>query len=276
MLSVKDIIREICPKQEVLNLSNKSTESVEDTTIDKVLRNFDKINYLFNREMFIYNKNETKNNLNNYLISILSILDPTFILKEKKHKYQIINELVKKMIIDYDNNNLYYIYNYNKNKKIKKTTVPSYLHEHLNRKDITNIDILQQYISDYFSINVYIISGNNEIDFIYTKQYDNIINKYIPTIILYKEDNTYYSIFNRDLNKSILLYSKNKDILKKLYNNGNIFIEEYKYNKMTLKELRQYLILKEINIKKISELSGKEIYLKKTELLNIIRLNYKF
>ena len=263
MLSVEDIIREICPKQENLDISNKPIEYMEDITIDKTLRIFDKINYLFNREMFIYNKNDTKNILNNYLISILSILDSTFILKEKKHKYQIINELVKKMLIDYDNNNLYYIYNYNKNKKIKKTTIPSYLHDHLNKKNILNIDILKQFISDYFSLNIYIISKNNEIEFIYTKQYNNIINKYVPTILLYKEDNKYYSIFNIELYNSIILYSKNKDLLKKLNNNDNIFIEEYKYNKMSLKELREYLISKEISIKKISELSGREIYLKK-------------
>lgn len=276
MLSVEDIIQEICPIQESLLIKQ---EVNEDFILDKSKRIFDKINYLFDREMFIYDKYETKNNLTNYLISILSILDSTFILKERKHKYQIINELVKKMIIDYDNCNLYYIYNYNKNKKIKKTTIPSYLHEHLNNKNILNIEVLQQFISDYFSINVYIISNENSennINFIYTKQYNNIINKYVPTIILYKKNDIYYSIFNREITKSIILYSESKKLLEKLYNNGNIFIEEYKYNKMTLKELKDYLLSQDISIKKISELSGKEIYLKKTELLDIIRLRYKF
>ena len=282
MLSVSDIINIVCPIQEDLIKTKKGKKTIKNTDsdiLDYKKKDYKLLEEVFNNEYFVYTGNQTRNNLNNYLFSILSILDPDFNMKEKKYKIEIINELIKKMIIDYDSNNLYYIYNYNKSKKIKKTTIPSYLHEYLNKKKITNIEILQQFICDYFSINIFIFykeNGNIKSKFLYTKQYNNIINKYVPVIMLYKESDIYYTIYNNDIQNSIVLYSKNKKLLHKLYNLSQVFIEGYIYNKLTLKELRQKLLKDEISIKKKSETSGKEIYLKKSELLDIIRLNYVF
>ena len=117
--------------------------------------------------------------------------------------------------------------------------------------------------------------------FLNTNEFDNKINKYIPTIILFKDNNNYYPIFNENYEtdeinkKSIFLYSQNKDLLYSLYDKFNVFIEGYKYKK-TLAELKKISVEMGINIKKKSENTGKEIYLKKSELLDKIRKSYIF
>ena len=272
MLSIEGIIEVLCPKQEIyLKKSNKETDYKDYKTIENI----------FNGERYIYTEdNNIDNCLANYLSTVLSIIDESFLLNEKKFKLKIINELINKMINDYDIDNHYYVFKYNKNKKIKKTLIQEYLYNYLNNIKINDISILQQYISDYFSLNIFILYKNDkdiiESKFISSKRYENKINKYLPTLCIYKHESKYYPIYNKNMNDSIILYSKYKDLLFELYNTFKIFIEEYKYKKKTLSELKDIVLSKNLKIKKKSKFSNREIFLKKDELLDLLRIHYNF
>ena len=275
MLSIKEIINILEPNQ--INIEKNDTNKIDNNEYIKI-GNKDLYFHILKYDLKI------NNNFIKFLSAILNVFDSTFLLTEKRYKIEKIETFINKMITDYDNKNFYYKFYYNKNKKIRKSLIQTLLYDILNKKKVENINILQQFISDYFSINIIILT--NEItpiklnenlyyyDFINTNQYNNTINKYVPTIILFKEEEEYYPILNID--KNYLLYSENKDILKYMYINCFIFIEEYKYIKKSISELRDICLEMNMNIKKKSSSSGKNIYMKKTELLENIRLNYDF
>ena len=266
MLTLKNIIDTLNLEQKEYNLDNKVIRN-------KIIKDCIK----FNSNLYILNYNiNFKGTFHNFISSILQILDKKYILTEKKYKFEKINILIKKMIIDYDNKNFYYKFNYNKNKKIKKNTVLTYLYEILNNKKIDNISILQQYIVDYFSINLFIIDEDGNNLFLSTKQFENKINKFVPVLILYKNKNNYYPIYHNNNNNGIFLYSKNKEFLKNLYNKNQVFFEKYKYDKLNLSELKLISEEQNLNIKHKSKTSGKIIFLKKSELLDALRENYIF
>ena len=277
MLSINNIIDILSPKQ--IKIENNNKEIIKDIEKKKYLKLFKT-----DDELYIYNYDiRIKNELLNFISSILIIFDDTFLLTEKKYKIEKIKTLINKMIIDYDNNNYYYKFYFNKNKKIRKSLIQTLLYDLLNKKHIENIHNLQQFISDYFSINIFILTNeitnvklNNDLyfyKFFNTNQYNNKINKLCPTIILYKNNNNYYPILN---NNKFLLYSKHKKLLKIIYEHCGIFIEEYLYNKKSIAELRNICLSLNLSIKKKSELTGKNIYIKKNELLYKIRLSYEF
>jgi hypothetical protein len=271
MLTISNIIDILEPNQQELDDGIKKKRYVK---INDIYDNF----YILEYELKI------KNEFINFFSSILTVLDKTFFLTEKKFKIEKIKSFINKMIVDYDNQNFYYKYYYNKNKKIRKSLIQTYLYDILNRKKIENIKILQQFIADYFSLNIFILTDevtdikfNDTLfayNFINSNQYENKINKYVPTIILYKNENNYYPVISKE--SYVLLYSKHKELLSLLYNKFCIFIEGYKYLKKSLTDLRQTATEIKIDIKKKSESSGKSIYLRKNELLDKIRLSYEF
>lgn len=267
MLSVQNIIDILEPNQKEYFLKDDQ---------NSLSKNYEDIEDIFDNKFFInkYNIN-LENDFSNFFGTILLLLDESFSLTEKKFKLQKIDTFIKRMIVDYDNENLYYKYYYNKNKKIKKTLIQTYLYEILNKNNIENIYVLQQFICDYLSVNIFIISKDkDENKFIYSKAYENKINKYLPILVLYHDIDNYYSIMN-DTTK-ILLYSKHKEIIHTLFKKFKVFINKSDFDKKTLTELREIVKSKGLDIKKKSELSGKQIYLKKDELLDKIRDSYEF
>jgi len=283
MLSIKDIINILEPKQ----LINENEEQQKQQEEPKVEKEYNYIDINDKKELKLYisnNENEINNTFINFFSSILSVIDENFILTELKYKMEKIKAFIYKMLNDYDVNNFYYKYYYNKNKKIKKTLIKVFLHEILNNKKIKDIIILQQFISDYFSLNIFILS-NNESDiklsdglylnkYFNSNEYDNKINKYCPTIILYQNENNYYPIIQN--NNSLYSYKKHYILLKHMYNKCKIFIEKYKYIKKTLVELREISIDKKLNINKTSESTGKIVYLRKNEIIDLLRDSYEF
>lgn len=231
-----------------------------------------------------YNRNNIKNVFINFFSAVLSCIDENFDLTEPKYKIEKIRALIFKMIDDYDKNDFYYKYYYNKNKKIKKTLIKLYLHKINNNSNVDNVIYLQQFISDYFSLNIFILSNDKSKlkikddlyfdSFFNSNEFNNKINKYCPTIILYKNENKYYPFIKNK--NSLFSYSSNYDLLKHLYNVCEIFIDEYKYNKKTLVELREISKEKNININKKSKNTGKIIFLRKTEIMNLLRKDYVF
>jgi len=134
-------------------------------------------------------------------------------------------------------------------------------------------DYIDQFIVDYFGINVIVFSVEND-NIVYddsyilnTNLFENKFNKMVPVLFICREEDKYHSILKND-NKSIVKYSENKQLINNLYIKFNININRREYEAMTLTLLREMVEKKGINIMKESGQTGKMIYRKKNELID--------
>lgn len=237
----KDIIQDNTQDTTNINKShNMNTKNNNMLITDKKLSNIlDIENY------YIYNYD----NKENFLGSILSIIDDNFVHSSKQSKIQLIQEFKNKIYFEIEKNNDYFKNNHQMKNNIKENL--------LSDKKINNET--QRYISELLNINIVIIS--NEEYHILNNFKDNR-----KSIILFYNKEIYSSL----LNQYNLHYIDN-NIIKKI---KHLYTQKYKEDntekfkhikKMKMPEL--YKICEEMNI---SIHNGKKKKIKKDLLEEII------
>jgi len=287
-----------------INTSSENNKLSENNITKKYEPIYDSLNYFFDTDsnnFSIYKKLENNNELYTFMNSILTIGDEIFMLNNFQNKKNIMKSLIKKMDDDLLKEDLYFLYNYDKNRKFNKEKIMTVLKElYKFNVERETIHLFKQYLSDYLGINIFIIGLiNNNIDydnkeFYLTHKYGLNYNKYAQTFILITENNLYYPLikntnnnFNalnheeieKYLNKFIQFYEIKIEeiIIKKVeniesdniitINSNNSNITENELKKLKLEELRIKAIEKKISIQKISDKTSKMINKTKGELI---------
>ena len=225
------------------NNSNKKTEKNETNIIKKYEPIYDALNYFFDTDsniFSIYKKLENNNELYTFMNSIFSIGDEIFILNNYQNKKNIMKSLIKKMDDELLKDDLYFLYNYDKNRKFNKEKIMTVLKElYKFSVDRETIHLFKQYLSDYLGINIFVIGLiNNNIDydnkeFYLTHKYGLSYNKYAQTFILITENNLYYPLIkNTNNNFNGLNYEEIEKYLDKFLKFYDIKLEEDVVNKM--------------------------------------------
>ena len=225
------------------NNSNKKTEKNETNIIKKYEPIYDALNYFFDTDsniFSIYKKLENNNELYTFMNSIFSIGDEIFILNNFQNKKNIMKSLIKKMDDELLKDDLYFLYNYDKNRKFNKEKLMTVLKElYKFSVERETIHLFKQYLSDYLGINIFVIGLiNNNIDydnkeFYLTHKYGLSYNKYAQTFILITENNLYYPLIkNTNNNFNGLNYEEIEKYLDKFLKFYDIKLEEDVVNKM--------------------------------------------
>ena len=229
-----------------INNSIKKTENNdnnEKNIIKKYEPIYDALNYFFDTDsniFSIYKKLENNNELYTFMNSIFSIGDEIFILNNFQNKKNIMKSLIKKMDDELLKDDLYFLYNYDKNRKFNKEKLMTVLKElYKFSVDRETIHLFKQYLSDYLGINIFVIGLiNNNIDydnkeFYLTHKYGLTYNKYAQTFILITENNLYYPLIkNTNNNFNGLNYEEIEKYLDKFLKFYDIKLEETVINKM--------------------------------------------
>ena len=225
------------------NTINKNNEKSETNIIKKYEPIYDALNYFFDTDsniFSIYKKLENNNELYTFMNSIFSIGDEIFILNNFQNKKNIMKSLIKKMDDELLKDDLYFLYNYDKNRKFNKEKIMTVLKElYKFSVDRETIHLFKQYLSDYLGINIFVIGLiNNNIDydnkeFYLTHKYGLSYNKYAQTFILITENNLYYPLIkNTNNNFNGLNYEEIEKYLDKFLKFYDIKLEEDVDNKI--------------------------------------------
>lgn len=183
------------------------------------------------------------NNKNSFIYSILYLLDNNFISELEKNMY--INNFRKKLCYDLEGKNLYREFNYVKLRKFKKDAMQKNLLDFKNEID----EYIQQYISDYFGINIYIFSDKN-ISHILSHNDSDESNPYKPTILLIYKNGYFMPIMNKQFG-GILIYSQ-VNLVDKLFKK---YVKNSKLN-IQQSTISDTIVTKRISIKKSTTLKS--------------------
>jgi hypothetical protein len=204
-MKLKDIRHQKMNQNETVNNdTNTKIENIDIPFLNSNIEQNNPLEYFFknDKEYFTINKKiENNNELYTFLNSILTIGDEIFTLNTFQNKKNIMKKLIKKMDDDLIKNDLYFLYNYDKNRKYNKEKILTTLKElYKFNVDEKTISLFKQYVADYLGINIFIIGLiNNKIDFdnkefYLTHKYSLTYNKYAQTFILIAENNIYYPL----------------------------------------------------------------------------------
>ena len=225
------------------NNGDNNGEKNETNIIKKYEPIYDALNYFFDTDsniFSIYKKLENNNELYTFMNSIFSIGDEIFILNNFQNKKNIMKSLIKKMDDELLKDDLYFLYNYDKNRKFNKEKLMTVLKElYKFSVDCETIFLFKQYLSDYLGINIFVIGLiNNNIDydnkeFYLTHKYGLTYNKYAQTFILVTENNLYYPLIkNTNNNFNGLNYEEIEKYLHNFLKFYDIKLEESVINKI--------------------------------------------
>lgn len=269
------------------NLENRK----QDDNID--LQKYDKLpnelKYFFEDDInnfSVYNKIESKNEIFCFFSSLMIIGDSKFLFYNYKEKRDIIKNLIKKMNDDLFLNDLYYKFNYTKNKYFNKEKLLKVLIDGYNFKIDENINLLKKYACDYLGINAYIIQyfgdkiDNKYKEYYLSNKYSQIYNDKLPHYIILKENDSYYPVltnnnefenflnyenFSKYLDKFESFFELSKEYENIKYDSNEI-IKNVK--KMKIEDLRNECRKYDIDITKLSEKTNRPINKLKNELLD--------
>jgi len=224
-------------KYDKIENNTDNNENNEKNIIKKYEPIYDALNYFFDTDsniFSIYKKLENNNELYTFMNSIFSIGDEIFILNNFQNKKNIMKSLIKKMDDELLKDDLYFLYNYDKNRKFNKEKLMTVLKElYKFSVDRETIHLFKQYLSDYLGINIFVIGLiNNNIDydnkeFYLTHKYGLSYNKYAQTFILITENNLYYPLIkNTNNNFNGLNYEEIEKYLDKFLKFYDIKLEE--------------------------------------------------
>lgn len=149
-------------------------------------------------------------NNGNFYDTFLSLIDPNF--NSSLNQLELIKDLRKKLWEELDI--AFKEYGYNRKRKFNKLQFQT----ELLKFDDKNInDQLIKYLSDYFSVNIYIIDNISRNINTYLATDDSEIScVFKPCIIIYLKDTNYYPITKKN-NIGLFIYSKDR-IVQDLYN----------------------------------------------------------
>lgn len=149
-------------------------------------------------------------NNGNFYDTFLSLIDPNF--NSSLNQSELIKELRKKLWEDLDK--AFKDYGYNRKRKFNKIQFQTEL---LKFEDSNVNDQIIKYLSDYFSINIYIIDNITRNINTYLATDDSDMScVFKPCIIIYLKDNKYYPITKKN-NRGLFIYSKD-GIVQDIYN----------------------------------------------------------
>ena len=231
-----------------------------------------------------------------------------YILYTDNEKESNIKSFLKKISDELFEQELYQKFGYNVNRKMNKSNLQEILAKSFTFKyDEGLFPLLQQYIVDYFGINIFVLClANNNIDFmnsyyILASHYKIKTNPLLPTFILVKDNDIFKPLLDSNDNNTdtlYFLYSKNKNIIENLWryfklDEIEICIEELKDNKediieetvnnldlaklkkLKVDELKEICIKYEISLTKVSDKTSKMINKTKAELIDDIEAYIK-
>ena len=192
----------------------------------------------------IFKKIENKNELFTFLNSIFHIGNEYYSIESFQTKKSIMKTLIKKMDDDIIKKDLYFAYNYDKNRKFNKEKIMKTLQELYRFKiDQETIPLFKQYVADYLGINIFIIGIiNNKIDFdnrefYLCHKYGTQINPYVQSFFLINQDNIYYPLLQnitKDKQNHALSYDQIQPYLNKILTFYSISLEEKKNEELSI------------------------------------------
>ena len=272
----------------------------------KIIFNNDIDKYYIENKISRNYKNKTS--IFTFINSLFMIVYGQYILYTDSEKESNIKSFLKKISDELVEKELYQKFGYNVNRRMNKSNLQEILAKSFTFKyDESLFPLLQQYIVDYFGINVFVLCLiNNNIDFInsyyiLSSYYKIKTNPLLPTIILVKDNDIFKPLLdnNDEENNDMFcfLYSKNKNIIESLWkyfklDEIEICIEELKddkdgkeetfnnldlskLKKLKVDELKEICIKYEISLTKISDKTSKMINKTKTELIDDIEAYIK-
>lgn len=286
-------------------ISNKSiiTKSLPESFEIIFNNNIDK--YYIENKISRHYKN--KKSIFTFINSLFMIIYGQYILYTDNEKEANIKSFLKKISDELFQQELYQKFGYNVNRKMNKSNLQEILAKSFTFKyDEGLFPLLQQYIVDYFGINIFVLClANNNIDFINSyyilaSHYKIKTNPLLPTFILVKDNDIFKPLMANDDEEycQYFIYSKNKDIIENLWkyfklDEIEICIEELKDNKediieetvnnldlaklkkLKVDELKEICVKYEISLTKVSDKTSKMINKTKTELIDDIEAYIK-
>lgn len=284
MLSLETLIKYLEPKQVKLSgnkkiNNNKCLENIPSHASSyKELPDIYDEYFSVNKGKFTFfrNKNISKNEFFNFINSILVCIDNNYGMLSPKNKILKIKVFLKKLLVDFDEKNLYYEFNYNKNRKIKRQNIQEFLYGCLKdtHKFIGELskNYIDQLICDYFGVNLVLFNILNGIidmessRIIYTTKYENKFNKCVPVLFMSRVGEEYESIMLRG-ETYLVRYSENRELLNNLFKKFKICVNRKELEAMTIADLREKCKESGIETTKISVQSKKNINKRKGELI---------
>ena len=274
------------------------TKSLPETF--KIIFNNDIDKYYIENKISRNYKNKTS--IFTFINSLFMIIYSQYILYTDSEKESNIKSFLKKISDELFQKELYQKFGYNVNRKMNKSNLQEILAKSFTFKyDEGLFPLLQQYIVDYFGINIFVLClVNNNIDFInsyyiLSSYYKIKTNPLLPTFILVKDNDIFKPLMNSNddnIDTLCFLYSKNKNIIESLWkyfklDEIEICVEELKDNKdeneetfnnldlsklkkLKVDELKEICIKYEISLTKMSDKTSKMINKTKTELIEDI------
>ena len=186
----------------------------------------------------IFKKVENKNELFTFLNSIFHIGNEYYSIESFQTKKSIMKTLIKKMDDDIIKKDLYFAFNYDKNRKFNKEKIMKTLQELYRFKvDRDTIALFKQYVADYLGINIFIIGIiNNKIDFdnrefYLCHKYGTQFNPYVQSFFLINQDNIYYPLLHKaskEKQNHGFSYDQLQSYLNKILTFYSISLEEEK------------------------------------------------
>lgn len=266
----------------------------------KIIFNNDIDKYYIENKISRNYKNKTS--IFTFINSLFMIIYSQYILYTDSEKESNIKSFLKKISDELFQKELYQKFGYNVNRRMNKSNLQEILAKSFTFKyDEGLFSLLQQYIVDYFGINVFVLClTNNNIDFINSyyilaSYYKIKTNPLLPTFILVKDNDIFKPLMDSNddnIDTFCFLYSKNKNIIESLWkyfklDEIEICIEELKEDKngmeetfnnldlsklkkLKVDELKEICIKYEISLTKISDKTSKMINKTKTELIDDI------
>jgi hypothetical protein len=250
---------------------------------------------------------KNKTSIFTFINSLFMIIYGQYILYTDNEKEANIKSFLKKISDELFEQELYQKFGYNVNRKMNKSNLQEILAKSFTFKyDEGLFPLLQQYIVDYFGINIFVLClVNNNIDFINSyyilaSHYKIKTNPLLPTFILVKDNDIFKPLMANDDEEDCqyFIYSKNKNIVENLWkyfklDEIEICIEELKDNKediieetvnnldlaklkkLKVDELKEICIKYEISLTKLSDKTSKMINKTKGELIDDIEAYIK-
>jgi hypothetical protein len=195
-------------------------------------------------------RSRNKWNVFSFISSLYMMMDEFFYLKKDDEKEMMIKDLLKKMHSEIFLEENYRKFYYYRNRLFKKELIQTTMNKALTmRVDDELFYIVQQYLADYFGVNIFvfkIVDGLNidfdKSEFYGNKQYHGRVNPYLPTFFMMKMNSVYYPIVHKDVEKkSYFLFSNDYDIYLQVWEYMKLevmhqFFEEEKKLKEEIKK----------------------------------------
>jgi thiol-disulfide isomerase/thioredoxin len=151
---------------------------------------------------------------NSFLISVLYLFDPHFSAYGEDARNNVLIDVRKAMGFQLDEKNLHQKFGYARKRKFKKADLQKNLFqlqkpwEDMYQDELVG-HALQQYLVDFFNINLMVLNNDNKKVIPILAGLDNP-NAWKPTFFIYLENSRFYPLVTESQNNQYFLISQNK------------------------------------------------------------------